>query len=46
MRSIVCEDWGGPEKLVLKDIDPPSLGAGQVRLKVSVAAITLSLIHI
>ena len=40
MRAIVCEEWGGPEKLVLKDIDPPLLGAGQVRLKVSVAAVT------
>ena len=40
MRSIVCEDWGGPEKLVLKDIDPPKLSAGQVRLQVYVAALT------
>ena len=40
MRSIVCENWGGPEKLVLKDIDPPPLSAGQVRLQVSVAAVT------
>ena len=40
MRSIVCENWGGPEKLVLKDIDPPLLSAGQVRLQVSVAAVT------
>ena len=40
MRSIVCENWGGPEKLVLKDIDPPPINAGQVRLQVSVAAVT------
>ena len=40
MRSIVCEDWGGPGKLVLKDIEPPSLSVGQVRLQVSVAALT------
>ena len=40
MRSIVCENWGGPEKLILKDIDPPTLSAGQVRLQVSVAAVT------
>ena len=29
--------WTGKQS---KDVDPPSLGAGQVRLKVSVAAIT------
>ena len=40
MRSIVCENWGGPEKLVLKDIDPPRLSAGRVRLQVSFAAVT------
>ena len=40
MRSIVCEEWGGPERLVLKEIERPTLGAGQVRLKVEVAAVT------
>ena len=40
MRSIVCENWGGPKKLVLKDIDPPRLSAGRVRLQVSFASVT------
>ncbi len=40
MRAIVCEQWGGPEKLVQRDIDPPAPGPGEVRLKVSVAAVT------
>jgi len=40
MRAIVCEEWGGPEKLVLKEIAPPVPGPGQVRMKVDVAAVT------
>ncbi|MDD9877225.1 MAG: NADPH:quinone oxidoreductase family protein [Magnetovibrio sp.] len=40
MRAIVCEEYGGPEKLVLREIDPPELGPGQVRLRVEAAAVT------
>ena len=39
MRALMCEAYGAPEDLVLKDIDPPSVGPGQVRIAVKAAAI-------
>jgi len=40
MKAIVCDTWGGPENLNLKEIDPPALGPGQIRLRVEAAAVT------
>jgi len=40
MKALVCEQWGGPEKLVLKDLAAPAPGPGQVRMRVDVAAVT------
>ncbi|MCJ7558710.1 MAG: NADPH:quinone oxidoreductase family protein [Gammaproteobacteria bacterium] len=38
MRAVVCHELGGPEKLLLQEIDSPSAGPGQVRLSVHAAA--------
>jgi NADPH2:quinone reductase len=34
MKAIVCEKHGPPETLVLKDVDPPEIGPGKVRVAV------------
>ena len=34
VRAIVCREWGGPSKLVLDELPSPSLGAGQLRIRV------------
>jgi len=34
MKAIICSEFGPPEKLQLVDVDPPALGAGQVRIRV------------
>lgn len=39
MKAIVCQQWGGPELLQLADIDAPSLGPGQVRIRVAAASL-------
>lgn len=39
MRAIVCEQWGGPESLVLKDIAVPEPGPRQVRVRVAAAGV-------
>ena len=39
MRALVCEAYGPPESLQLKDIDKPPVGAGQVRVAIKSAAI-------
>lgn len=39
MRAIVCREWGDPSKLVLDEIAPPPLGAGQVRIRVHAAGV-------
>ena len=39
MRALVCEAYGPPESLALKDIDVPEVGEGQVRVAVQAAAI-------
>ncbi len=38
MRAVVCRELGGPEKLVLQDMESPPVGAGQVKLAVHAAA--------
>lgn len=39
MKAIVCEQWGGPEDLVLKDIPLPEPGPRQIRVKVAAAGV-------
>lgn len=39
MKAIVCEQWGGPETLVLKDLPLPEPGPGQVRVRVAAAGV-------
>lgn len=39
MRAAVCRRYGGPEVVVVDDIEPPALGDGQVRVRVAAAAV-------
>lgn len=39
MKAIVCEQWGGPETLVLKDVPLPEPGPKQVRVRVAAAGV-------
>ncbi|HET9181035.1 MAG TPA: NADPH:quinone oxidoreductase family protein [Candidatus Angelobacter sp.] len=42
MRAILCQEWGGPEKLVIADVAVPSLRKGAVRIKVHAAGINFA----
>ena len=39
VKAMVCEAWGGPETLVLKDLALPALGPKEVRIKVHAAGL-------
>ena len=39
MRAALCSTYGGPEVIAVTDIDPPPLGAGEVRVRVHIGAI-------
>ena len=39
MRAILCTRYGTPDDLVLGEIDRPSLGAGELRLRVGAAGV-------
>lgn len=39
MRAVLCETWGGPETLVVKDIPDPQPGPGQVVVKIHAAGV-------
>ena len=39
MRAALCRAYGGPDVVEVTDIDPPELGAGQVRVRVHVGAV-------
>ncbi len=39
MRAALCPTYGGPEVIAVTDIDPPPLGAGEVRVRVHIGAI-------
>lgn len=34
MKTLLCKEFGPPEKLVLEDVDPPQAGPGQVLVEV------------
>jgi NADPH2:quinone reductase len=39
MKAVLCEQLGPPESLVLKDIEAPEPGAGEVAIRVNAAAL-------
>jgi NADPH2:quinone reductase len=39
MRAVLCERWGGPETLSVRDIPVPAPGPGQVRVRVRAAGV-------
>ena len=39
MKAVVCEAWGSPDSLQVKDMPLPAPGPGQVRVRVRVAAV-------
>ena len=39
MKAVVCEAWGAPDTLQVKDLPQPQPGPGQVRVRVHAAAV-------
>jgi NADPH:quinone reductase len=39
VRAALCRTYGGPEVVVVEDVPVPEVGAGQVRVRISVAAL-------
>ena len=39
MRAALCAAYGGPEVIAVTDIEPPTLAAGEVRVRVHIGAI-------
>ncbi|HZU80554.1 MAG TPA: NADPH:quinone oxidoreductase family protein [Acidimicrobiales bacterium] len=39
MRAAVCRAYGPPESVTVEDVPPPTLGPGQVRVRVGTAAV-------
>jgi NADPH2:quinone reductase len=39
MRAVVCEAWGGPESLIVREIASRAPGADEVRIRVRAAAV-------
>ena len=39
MKAVVCDAWGTPDTLQVKDVPLPEPGPGQVRIRVRVAAV-------
>ena len=39
MRAILCKAWGGPETLVLEDVDSREPAAGEVKIRVRAAGV-------
>ena len=42
MKAMICRRWGGPEDLVLEDVERPALASGQVRIKVHAAGVSFA----
>jgi NADPH2:quinone reductase len=42
MRAVICEDWCGPEGLVVGDVPPPPLVDGAVRISVRAAGVNFA----
>ena len=39
MRAVLCEEWGGPEKLRIADVESRAPGVGEVKLRVRAAGV-------
>ena len=39
MKAVLCEELGPPERLIIRDIDPPVAGEGEVTIVVKAAAL-------
>lgn len=39
MRAVVCESWGGPNQLVIRNLPDPQPGPGQVAIKILAAGV-------
>jgi NADPH2:quinone reductase len=39
MRAVLCEAWGGPESLVVKEVPTPALKPGEVLLRIRAAGV-------
>jgi NADPH:quinone reductase len=42
MRAALCKSLGGPETLVVEEVPPPPLGAGQVRIDIHAAGVNFA----
>jgi NADPH:quinone reductase-like Zn-dependent oxidoreductase len=42
MRAAVCERYGAPDVVVIKDVPVPDVGAGDVLVRVNVASVTVA----
>ncbi|KZK77469.1 Quinone oxidoreductase 1 [Pseudovibrio sp. W64] len=39
MKAVICEKLGGPDDLVIRELDDPNVGAGEVLVRVKAAAL-------
>jgi len=39
MRAVLCESWGGPELLVIKEVASPTVKAGEVLVRIRAAGV-------
>ena len=42
MRAVMCRDWGGPEALVVEDLEDPRPGPGEVAIAVAAAGVNFA----
>jgi NADPH:quinone reductase len=42
MRAVLCNEWGGPERLLLKDMPSPAIRDGAVRIAVHAAGVNFA----
>jgi NADPH:quinone reductase len=42
MRAVMCQEWGGPDKLVVQEVPSPAMRPGAVRLVVHAAGINFA----
>jgi NADPH2:quinone reductase len=42
MRAVLCQEWGGPEKLVVQEVPSPAMRPGAVRIAVHAAGINFA----
>ena len=42
MRAVVCNAWGGPEILIVEEVEPPALDPGGVRIAVKACGVNFA----